>query len=181
MRSRTYAFMPWITATTATRNPTDTMIPSSVKKERSLWLHAVWSAWRIASERGMGLELNGKRETGNGKRWVDTHVSRFPLPVSRLFVPQRLHRIQSRRLVGGIQPESDPGERGRGEGREHGPQRHVRGDRRQAGAANATTPPASMPTAPPTSVRVEASTRNCHWMARRVAPSALRTPISRVR
>src|SRR5207244_4214316 len=45
--------------------------------------------------------------------------------------------------------------------------------------ASATTPPASMPTAPPTSVRVEASTRNCHWMARRVAPSALRTPISR--
>src|SRR5437764_14435826 len=133
MRSRTYAFMPWITATTATRNPTDTMIPSSVKKERSLWLHAVWSAWRIASERGMGLELNGKRETGNGKRWVDTHVSRFPLPVSRLFVPQCLDGIESRRLVGGIQPESDPGERGRGEGREHGPQRHVRGDRRQAG------------------------------------------------
>src|SRR5881394_4055549 len=46
---------------------------------------------------------------------------------------------------------------------------------------NATTPPASIPTAPPTTVRVEASTRNCHWMARRVAPSALRTPISRVR
>src|SRR2546421_2617607 len=47
--------------------------------------------------------------------------------------------------------------------------------------ANATPPPASIPTAPPTSVRVEASTRNCHWMARRVAPSALRTPISRLR
>ena len=38
-----------------------------------------------------------------------------------------------------------------------------------------------MPTAPPTSVSVDASTRNCHRMARRVAPKALRTPISRVR
>src|SRR5205823_13961316 len=94
MRSRTYAFMPWITATTATRNPTDTMIPSSVKKERSLWLHAVWSAWRIASERGMGLELNGKRETGNGKRWVDTHVSRFPLPVSQIGRASCRERVQ---------------------------------------------------------------------------------------
>src|SRR5439155_26898070 len=47
--------------------------------------------------------------------------------------------------------------------------------------AKARPPPPSMPTAPPTSVRVEASTRNCHKLARRVAPSALRTPISRVR
>src|SRR5206468_12147940 len=35
--------------------------------------------------------------------------------------------------------------------------------------------------APPTRVNVDASTRNCHRIARRVAPSALRTPISRVR
>ena len=34
---------------------------------------------------------------------------------------------------------------------------------------------------PPNSVSVAASTRNCHRMARRVAPSALRRPISRVR
>src|SRR3989475_128545 len=45
----------------------------------------------------------------------------------------------------------------------------------------ASRPPTSIPTAPPTRVRVEASTRNCHRIARRVAPSALRTPISRVR
>src|SRR2546423_13193853 len=99
MRSRTYAFMPWITATTATRNPTDTMIPSSVKNDRSLWLHAVWRAWRIASESGMALKPNGKRETRNGKRETggdDRHVSRFPCPVSRLFVSQRLDRIESR-------------------------------------------------------------------------------------
>jgi hypothetical protein len=36
MFSFTYAFMPWITATTATRNATDTMMPRSVKNERSL-------------------------------------------------------------------------------------------------------------------------------------------------
>jgi len=35
-RSRTYAFIPWITATTAIRNATDTMMPSSVKNDRSL-------------------------------------------------------------------------------------------------------------------------------------------------
>jgi len=47
--------------------------------------------------------------------------------------------------------------------------------------AKARPPPTSIPAAPPTSVRVDASTRNCHRIARRVAPSALRTPISRVR
>src|SRR5205823_10662689 len=46
--------------------------------------------------------------------------------------------------------------------------------------AKATPPPTSIPAAPPTKVNVEASTRNCHRMARRVAPSALRTPISLV-
>jgi hypothetical protein len=34
--SFTYAFMPDMIATTATRNATDTMIPSSVKNDRSL-------------------------------------------------------------------------------------------------------------------------------------------------
>ena len=47
--------------------------------------------------------------------------------------------------------------------------------------SHATKPPTSIPAAPPTSVSVAASTRNCHRIARRVAPSALRTPISRVR
>src|SRR5467141_2160080 len=36
-------------------------------------------------------------------------------------------------------------------------------------------PPSSMPTAPPTTVSVAASTRNCHRISRRVAPSAFRT------
>src|SRR3989440_1049317 len=36
-------------ATTATRNATDTMMPSRVKNERSLWLHAAWRARRIDS------------------------------------------------------------------------------------------------------------------------------------
>ncbi len=56
IRSRTYAFIPWMMATTATRNATETMMPSKVKNERSLWLHAAWSAWRMASESCMGLE-----------------------------------------------------------------------------------------------------------------------------
>src|SRR6266849_4889961 len=127
MRSRTYAFMPWITATTATRNPTDTMIPSSVKNERSLWLHAVWRAWRMASERGMGLQNSGMRDA-----WVR---GRIPHPPSRipLFVPQRLDRIEPRRLVRGVQAEHDPRERGGHEGGDHRAERHVRRDRREMG------------------------------------------------
>src|SRR6266566_5023690 len=122
--------MPWITATTATRNATDTMIPSSVKNERSLWLQAVWSASRIASERGMGLEASAEFGMRNGRADFD---SAFRTPHSALFVAQRLHRIQSRRLICGIQAESDAGEGRGGEGREHGPERHVRRDGRQAG------------------------------------------------
>ena len=38
-----------------------------------------------------------------------------------------------------------------------------------------------MPSTPPINVSVAASTRNCHRISRRVAPRALRTPISRVR
>jgi hypothetical protein len=39
----------------------------------------------------------------------------------------------------------------------------------------------AMPRIPPTPVRVMASVRNCHRMSRRLAPRALRMPISRVR
>ena len=42
-------------------------------------------------------------------------------------------------------------------------------------------PPSSIPMAPPINVSVAASTRNCHRISPCVAPSALRTPISRVR
>ena len=41
--------------------------------------------------------------------------------------------------------------------------------------------PSTSPTAAPMLVNVTASTRNCHRIVARVAPSALRTPISRVR
>src|SRR3989449_7814492 len=41
--------------------------------------------------------------------------------------------------------------------------------------------PSRMPSTPPINVSVAASTRNCHKISRRVAPMALRTPISRVR
>ena len=37
MFSFTYAFIPWMIATTATRNATLTMMPSSVKNDRSLF------------------------------------------------------------------------------------------------------------------------------------------------
>ena len=48
-------------------------------------------------------------------------------------------------------------------------------------SATAAPVPARMPRIPPTRQSTSASTRNCSRMSRRVAPSALRTPISRVR
>ena len=47
--------------------------------------------------------------------------------------------------------------------------------------SHATPPPMAIPSSPPVPVRVIASVRNCHRMSRFLAPSALRTPISRVR
>ena len=44
-----------------------------------------------------------------------------------------------------------------------------------------TATPSTMPTIPPTAVSDPVSTRNCATMCRRVAPSARRMPISRVR
>src|SRR5213595_1038208 len=182
MRSRTYAFIPWMTATTATRKPTDTMIPSSVKNERSLWLHAVWSAWRMASERGMALKPNGKRDTGNGKRACRRHtfpVSPFPFPVySYLSASTGSSRAA---LLAGYRPKPIPvrADAPSAATIDHSGTWAGIGVRRET--VNVTPPPTSIPTAPPTRVRVEASTRNCHRIARRVAPSALRTPISRVR
>ena len=41
--------------------------------------------------------------------------------------------------------------------------------------------PTAMPIVPPRSVSVPASTRNCQMISRRVAPTAMRRPISRVR
>src|SRR2546427_5071289 len=70
------------------------MIPSSVKNERSLWLHAVWSAWKMASERGMGYKLRRQQAAMGGNT---CRPFCRPLPLSAaLFVPQRLDRIEPR-------------------------------------------------------------------------------------
>src|SRR5262245_39557304 len=72
MLSFTYAFIPWITATTATRNATLTMTPSSVKNERSLlariWMIAVarTSPNRIRRVRG-GAEASSNPHGGLGR------------------------------------------------------------------------------------------------------------------
>ena len=51
----------------------------------------------------------------------------------------------------------------------------------QYATPKAAPPPIIIPTPAPAAVRTPASTRNCHRISRRVAPTALRTPISRVR
>ncbi len=57
--SFTYAFMPEMIATTATRNATDTMMPSSVKKERSLLTRICSRAVVITSMKRMDLISGG--------------------------------------------------------------------------------------------------------------------------
>src|SRR2546428_14164543 len=90
------------------------MIPSSVKNERSLWLHAVWSAWKMASERGMGYKLRRQQAAMGGNT---CRPFCRPLPLSAaLFVPQRLDRIEPRSAAGRIQTESDAGNGCRGQG-----------------------------------------------------------------
>src|SRR5437762_7270670 len=159
--------MPWITATTATRNPTDTMIPSSVKNERSLWLQAVWSASRIASERGMGLQNSEMRDAGCEMRdgW-----GAGPHPASPITHPVYSYLNASTgsslaALLAGYRPNPLPVRAEEARAASTDQSGTCAGMGVRLAMANATTPPASIPTAPPTRVSVEASTRNCHRMA----------------
>src|SRR2546428_561 len=149
-RSRTYAFIPWITATTAIRNATDTMMPSSVKNDRSLWLHTVCKAWRMASVSCMNYKLRRQRAAtgGNGRQRGGTISCRLLPPFAALFVSQCLHRIQPGGPTGRVEPEAYPGQ-GRGAERDDDrPERHVGGNRgdardreREAAAARHPLPP----------------------------------------
>src|SRR5688572_574255 len=96
--------MPWITATTAMRNPTDTMMPRSVKKERSLWLRVSRRARAMASKSGKAL-----------------------------FVPQRFYRIELRRLRRRINTEQQSRNRGGEQRGYHRAERDVRGNGRGRG------------------------------------------------
>src|SRR5690348_14058550 len=112
-------------ATTAMRNATDTMMPTSVKKERSLWLQAASSAWVMASRKCMWGKTT--RAWGGGDVVPSSHT---PLPTP-LFVSQCLNRIQSRGLVCRDDAEQDAGERGCQEGDDDRRQRNVGRNRRQ--------------------------------------------------
>src|SRR5438034_303828 len=134
-RSRTYAFMPWITATTAIRNATDTMMPSSVKNDRSLWLHTVCRAWRMASVNCMAGKLTVKEPgKGEGGRVV---VRPFPFPPSpasyRLFISQCFHWVQPRGSTRRVQPEQDTRQGRHDQGHDDRRERHVRWNGRGEG------------------------------------------------
>src|SRR6266513_3828316 len=89
------------------------MMPSSVKNDRSLWLHTVCRACRMASVSCMA-----------GKLTVLSSPASY-----RLFISQRLDRIEPRGPTGRVEPESHPGQ-GRGAERDHDrPQGHVGGNR----------------------------------------------------
>src|SRR5439155_21437228 len=131
---------------------------------------------------GHGGETNGKRPVMRPGKGPDTTLPRpLPRPPSRYSYLSASTGSSLAALLAGYRPNPIPvrAEAARAATTDHSGTCAGIGVR--LATPNATTPPASIPTAPPTTVRVEASTRNCHWMARRVAPSALRTPISRVR
>src|SRR5207247_5824723 len=98
-----------------------------------------------------------------------------------LLVAESLDWIEPRGPAGRVGPEQDAGDRGGGERQDHRADRDVGGygrerpDQERDGAAHDHAHHAA------DQVSVAASTRNCHRMVCRVAPSALRTPISRVR
>src|SRR5262245_52861650 len=84
MFSFTYAFIPWMMAMTATRNATLTMMPSSVKNDRSL-LARIWvRAVRMTSE-----------NCTSGERGSEGCDARVPvankLRRSRVAQEQRIH------------------------------------------------------------------------------------------
>jgi hypothetical protein len=54
-------------ATTTTRKPTETIMPSRVKNERSLLDQMASNASRRASRRGMEGKKSGERGRGKGK------------------------------------------------------------------------------------------------------------------
>src|SRR2546430_3266521 len=106
------------------------MIPSSVKNDRSLWLHTVCRACRMASVNCMAGKLTA-RSRGRGRGKGPSPL--FPLLSSpaayRLFVSQRFYWIQPRGPTGGVETESHAGQ-GRGaECDGDRPQGHVGGNR----------------------------------------------------
>ena len=165
------------------RNITPIMTPSSVKKLFSFCTRICWSASRTASRKGMlSRRLARCRSAYEGRARTVVSPCAVAGGIAALLVPQRLHRIQLRRLRRREHAEQDAREGARAERGDDGERRHAGGDRR--GLADERTPRARRATRPitaPMPVSVTASTRNCQRIVPRVAPSALRTPISRVR
>src|SRR6185503_4784056 len=119
--SFTYAFIPEMIATTATRNATDTMIPSSVKNDRSLLTRICWSAVVITSEKRILLisATSGSSATRIRARRFRLLGPQLPAGRLYLFVPQRLYRVEPCRAGRGQQPEQNPGEGARSQRRDH--------------------------------------------------------------
>src|SRR6516162_2120813 len=96
MLSFTYAFIPWITATTAMRNATDTMMPRSVKKLRSLLPLICANASARTSANSMREDYTRPAATRS----------------AALFVAEGLDRIEARGAQGRDDAEEHAGERG---------------------------------------------------------------------
>src|SRR6266571_8737605 len=92
------------------RNITPMNTPMIEKALLSFCARMVWKARRTASKKGM----------------------RHPMQ-SRLFVPQRFHRIELRRPGGRVDAEQDAGDGGCRKREDHGAERDVGADRRGGG------------------------------------------------
>src|ERR1700694_403263 len=97
--------MPCTMETTAIRNMTPMNTPTTEKALLSFCDRRVWIARRTASKKGMS---------------------------ARLFVPQRFHRIEARRLAGGIDAEEQSRHRRRSECQDDRAKRHIGRHRRKA-------------------------------------------------
>src|SRR2546426_954627 len=124
----------------------------------------------------------GTRETRNGKRpGRAPNVSRFPCPVSRYSYLNASTGSSLAARPAGTTPKISP----IAIETTHATTALHTGTRAWNWSATLSSSPiespSRMPSTPPINVSVAASTRNCHRISRRVAPMALRTPISRVR
>src|SRR6476661_1519891 len=122
--------MPSTMETTAMRNITPIVTPSSVKKLLSLCARIWVSARRMASKKGMG-PIRDAGEAGARRRRSGPYVAALMLFLDPLFVAQRFHGVESRRASRGHHAEENSRHGAADKRGKDGWRRHRGGDRRE--------------------------------------------------